>query len=213
MSCRQCAGITRVFGERMARYDLRRYRRRGPARTTQALLDALLELGGERASLLDIGGGVGAIPVALLHAGARSATLVEASAAYLDAAADEARRQGQVERVEFRHGNFVELAAQIEPVDIVTLDRVICCYDDMPALVTRSARRAKRLYGLVYPRDTWWNRFGASLVNLFVRVLGNPYRVFVHPRSRVESVVADAGLRRAFHRDMGVWQVAVFRRD
>ena len=35
--------------------------------------------------------------------------------------------------------------------DILTLDRVICCYPDMQKLVGLSAKRARKLYGLIYP--------------------------------------------------------------
>ena len=45
------------------------------------------------------------------------------------------------------------MSDEIEAADVVTLDRVICCYPDMEALVGRSAERALRLYGLVHPRD------------------------------------------------------------
>jgi hypothetical protein len=54
----------------------------------------------------------------------------------------------------FQYGDFVALAPALSAADVVTLDRVICCYDDMPALVGRSAALAERLYGVVYPRDT-----------------------------------------------------------
>jgi hypothetical protein len=39
----------------------------------------------------------------------------------------------------------------------------------MQALVSASAEKAGRLYGVVYPRDTWWDRMGVSLVNLGCR--------------------------------------------
>ncbi|MEX2535586.1 MAG: methyltransferase domain-containing protein [Trueperaceae bacterium] len=158
MSCEQCLGLERVFDDRAARADLRRYRRRGPQRTTKIMVDVLIAEGIVAATVLDIGGGVGAIPNAMIRAGARSARLVDASAAYLATARDEAERQGHLERMSFRFGDFVGVAAEEPAAEVVTLDRVICCYDDMEALVSASTARAERLYGLVYPRDSWWNR-------------------------------------------------------
>ena len=35
-----CQGVDEVFGEKTARHDLRKYRRRGPTRQTRVLLDA-----------------------------------------------------------------------------------------------------------------------------------------------------------------------------
>jgi magnesium-protoporphyrin O-methyltransferase len=169
MSCCQCHGIQTLFSERVARHDLKRYRRKGPLQTTRILLDALRAEGVADASLLDIGGGVGAITHELLSAGAAKATVVDASPAYLQAAQAEAERQGHRDRITYRFGDFVALAPEMAPVDVVTLDRVICCSDDMQALVSASAEKAGRLYGVVYPRDTWWDRMGVSLVNLGCR--------------------------------------------
>jgi hypothetical protein len=212
VGCDQCLGIRKVFGKRIARFDLRRYRSRGPARTTRLLLDALTREGIAGSSVLDIGGGVGAIPNHLLIGGSQRAVLVEASPAYIEAARAEAEHQGHSDRMTFREGDFIRLADEIEPATVVTLDRVICCYDDLPALVLASAGHAQSLYGLVYPRDTWWNRAGASLVNLVVRLPGIPYRLFVHRQSEVEKLVEGAGFTRASGRDLGLWQVVVYRR-
>src|SRR6266508_4007771 len=118
MDCCQCRGMESQFDRGEAERKLRAYRRGGPVLSTR--------------TLLDIGGGVGAIQHELLKAGAARATDVDASNAYLDAARAEAARQGHADRATFHHGDFVALADAIAPADIVTLDRVICCYHDMP---------------------------------------------------------------------------------
>ncbi len=41
----------------------------------------------------------------------------------------------------------------MDDADIVTLDRVGCCYLAVDELVTASAAHARRLYGLVLPRE------------------------------------------------------------
>ena len=56
------------------------------------LIDAILTVGVKEMTLLDIGGGLGAIQHELLAAGASQATHVEASSAYLQAAQEESRR-------------------------------------------------------------------------------------------------------------------------
>jgi SAM-dependent methyltransferase len=212
VSCKQCLGIQSVFGERYVRSDLRRYRRRGPAGTTRLLLDILIAQNVAGQTLLDIGGGVGAIPNALLGAGAKAATLVDASDAYLSAARAEAKRQGHHDQIEYVHGDYVEMAPELGSADVVTLDRVICCYDDMASLVTASASRAHRLFGLVYPRDTWWIRWGVAALNLGISLTGSNYRAFVHPSDRVERIVLEHGLERECRRTLGIWQVVIYRR-
>jgi 2-polyprenyl-3-methyl-5-hydroxy-6-metoxy-1,4-benzoquinol methylase len=202
-----------MFGERTAARDLKRYRRRGPSKPTRVLLDALRARGVQGASVLDIGGGVGAIQHELLDAGAEAATGVDASPAYLKAAGEEARRRGHADRVNHREGDFVALADRVAPADVVTLDRVICCYPDMDALVGRSAERARRLYGLVYPRDAWWTRLAFRCVNLGLRTARREFRVFVHHTEAVDAVATARGLTRGLQRTAGpVWQVAVYER-
>jgi hypothetical protein len=64
----------------------------------------------------------------------------------------------------------------------------------------------------VYPRDTWWDRLGISLVNLSCRVRRNPFRVYVHPPEAVERVIRGKGLTRRFRRTTPLWQVFVYGR-
>lgn len=208
-----CQGVDEIFGEKTARHDLRRYRRRGPSKPTRMLLEAIRREGVEHATVLDIGGGVGVIQQELLDAGAERATSVEASAAYLRAARDEAERRGHAERISYQAGDFVALADRVEPADVVTLDRVICCYPDMEALVSRSADRAQRLYGLVYPRDTWWVGLGIRCTNLIMRVARRAFRAHLHRTSAVDAVARRHGLTPKLATRAGpVWQVALYAR-
>lgn len=151
MSCCQSQAADAVFDERMAQRDLQQYRKKGPARTTRILLDALTAEGVEGATLLDIGGGIGAIPNALLEAGVTEAVAVDASSAYSEVARKEAVRRGRDELISYHHGDFVEFAQRIEPAEVVTLDRVICCYDDMEALVGAPLRGCLPARQLVEP--------------------------------------------------------------
>jgi hypothetical protein len=208
-----CQGVDKVFGERTAGHDLRRYRKRGPSRPTRILLDALERERLAGATVLDIGGGVGAIQHELLDAGAARATAVEASDAYLRAAAEEAARRGHADRVRQLRGDFVALADEVEPADVVTLDRVICCYPDMESLVGRSADRALRLYGLVYPRDEWWVGLGVRATNVGMRLARKAFRAHLHRTGAVDAVAREHGLALKLARHAGpVWQVAVYER-
>lgn len=212
MDCCQCKGIETLFDQKEAETKLKAYRKDGPAKTTRMLIEALEAQGIQGTTLLDIGGGVGAIQHELLRAGVDSATGVDASTAYLKAAREEADQQGHSSRITYHHGNFVDMAPQIEPADIVTLDRVICCYHDMPALVGLSVSKAVRLYGLVYPRDTWWMRVGVLLANLYFRVVRNPFRTFVHPTQAIDALVRRNGFEQRFYKTTALWQIVVYAR-
>lgn len=212
MDCCQCKGIETLFNQKEAENMLKSYRKDGPAKTTCMLIEALKAEGIKGMTLLDIGGGVGAIQHELLRAGVEKATGVDASIAYVKAALQEAKQRGHAEKITYQHGNFVDLAPQIEPADIVTLDRVICCYHDMQTLVGLSVAKAGSLYGLVYPRDTWWTRVKIYLGNLYLRVNRNPFRSFIHPTQAVDALVRGNGFEQRFYRTSGLWQVVVYAR-
>lgn len=212
MNCCQCQGIEELFSQRYVMKELERYRLKGPDKTTQILIEAIKEAGVDGLTLLDIGGGVGLVQYALVDAGVQQVTSVDASRAYISAARTEAERRGCADHISYIYGDFVDLAQDIAPADIVTLDRVICCYHDMENLVTLSAERARNLYGLVYPRDTWWVKIGLAFENFFFWLQRNPFRSFVHPTKSVEELLESKGLKRRSYHQTLVWQVAVYSR-
>ena len=212
MSCGQCVGIETTFNAQRASKEVRRLRKRGPRRTTRMLIEALTARDIEGATVIDVGGGVGAIQLALLSSGAARVISVDASSAYLNAAREMAREQGVRSRISYVHGNFTEVVDRLDDAEVVTLDRVICCYDDMPGLVDASARRARRLYGLVYPRDRWWTRRFIDASNAFLRLAKNPMRTFLHAPEEVASRLAAHGFDRVFSNHSAFWNVEVWAR-
>lgn len=210
--CGQCQGIEELFSQEFVTRELAHYRAKGPEKTTRMLTEVIKENGVEGLTLLDIGGGLGAVQHELLSAGVEQATDVEASTAYLAAAKAEALRRGFLDRIRYHYGNFVDLAPVIETADIVTLDRVICCFPDMEQLVSLSAKRARKLYGLVYPRDTWWTKVGLALQNSYFRLRGSPFRSFVHPTKAVDAILRSNGLHQISYRRTLTWQVMVYKR-
>jgi magnesium-protoporphyrin O-methyltransferase len=207
-----CPGCPNVFSSKHAEDDLRRYRRQGPDRSTRSLIEAVIAQGIERGSVLDIGGGVGAIQLELLAAGAASTVSVDASPPYVEVARTEAERRGLADQTNHVEGDFVVLTDQIEPADIVTLDRMVCCYSDMPRLVGTSLDHARRMIGLVYPRDAAWVRALARGMNLFSRLTRDPTRWYIHREAELDGLIRNAGFERRFLRRYLLWQVALYAR-
>ena len=83
MICPQCVGVEKLFDEKYAKRELKRYQRKGPVKTTRLLIEAIRTEGVKDLSLLDIGGGIGAIQFELFEAGVSRATDVEAATDYL----------------------------------------------------------------------------------------------------------------------------------
>lgn len=201
-----------TFDERTARRELAAYRRSGASGTTRRLIEAIRSEGVDGATVLDIGSGVGVIGMELLASGALRLIDVDAARAYVDAARAEAQRRGLAEQATFVRGDFVEVAPDIAPADVVTLDRVICCYGDWRSLVDRSAERARRLYGVVFPVERWWMRLIVGAGNLAMRVVGRRFRFYVHPEREVDGRIRGHGFRRVRERRGLAWQTILYAR-
>jgi 2-polyprenyl-3-methyl-5-hydroxy-6-metoxy-1,4-benzoquinol methylase len=209
-----CCGpaYDRCFGARQARRDARRYRKHGLDETAQRLVDELAERGVDGASVLEVGGGVGAVDLELLGRGAERAVVVELSNGYDEEARTLAAEAGAEARIERRHGDFAEEEAAIEPADVVVLHRVVCCYPDPQLLVGAAARHARRLLALSVPRDTWWLRLGLSAANVWFRLRGG-IQTYVHPPAEVVRIAEAAGFATVLdERATRIWRVAVFER-
>ena len=202
------------FDRKRAARELKNYRAHGPAHpTTRAMIHLLRRAGVDGSTLLDIGAGIGAIQYDLLEAGVREVTAVDASSAYQQAARAEAERRGVSARIQFQLGDFVTLAPQVAAADIVTLDRVVCCYPDMEPLVRLSAERCRRLYGLSYPRYRWPVRAVISTENAFRRMSRNPFRSFVHSPVVMDQLLTALGFKLQSKARTFAWEIVVYVRD
>ncbi len=205
-------GCVNTFSTKDAEGDLERYRKQGPDRTTRALIDAIRAEGIDGASLLDIGGGIGAIQLELLAAGLGRSTSVDASEAYVAVARAEALRRGYAEAASHRFGTLADVQSEVAAADVVTLDRVVCCSSDLPALLGTAVERARRMVGLVYPRPTWWNRIAARVINAFSWLTRDPTRWHLHPEAEIRGILQRAGFERRDVDRSFVWQVALYVR-
>ena len=214
MAC--CTGYCAAesqFDRKRAERDLQRYRRRGADTTTRLMLAELRRWPLEGRQLLDIGGGIGVISAELAGTGIASVTVVEASSAYLEVARREVGSRYAARPTKFLLGNFAVIASTLTDADVVTLDRVVCCYPDAEALLRGAAARARRLLAFTYPRDRWYVRTMIALENFFRRLRGNGFRAFVHPPQRMDAVLKAAGLVRAARHGTLVWVLDLYHRE
>jgi magnesium-protoporphyrin O-methyltransferase len=193
--------------------DLRRWRegRLNPA--TRELIEVIVGYRVSGARVLDVGAGVGAVHVSLLESGAAAAIDVDASREFLATAREEAERRGLVGRIEYRFGDLVEVAGDLPPSDVVTLDSVICCYPYLEPLLEAATRSDPDLVGITYPRDVWWMRAFMRVYNVIQAVRRNPARYFVHRHAQLEQWMRDAGYRNVHEGGIRPWRVVVYRRS
>ena len=212
MPCNCCEITDHAFSESEAKSELRSYQRGGPAKHTRLILEAIRSLGMRNIKLLDIGGGVGVIHHELLTDIADQATHVDASSAYLKEAKAEAARRGHRENVQFIHADFTAVADQLAAADVVTLDRVVCCYPDFRRLLTAAAEHSQRALAFTYPREIWYLRIGLKVINFFQGLRKDPFRVFLHPVDQMDALLKGKGFRRVSSRRLFVWEMALYQR-
>jgi len=207
--CCKPEAYERLFGARQARLDARRYRKRGLGGTSRDLVQLAGDVSG--ATVLEVGGGVGAIELELLGAGADRATNVELSGEYEEEAATLLAERGLAERVDRRVADFV--TEPVEPHDVVVMHRVVCCYPDVDLLVGAAAAHTRRRLLLTYPRERPWTRVGIRAINLFLRISGSDFRAFVHPVARMKAAAQREGLALERRERPGlIWENAAYER-
>jgi SAM-dependent methyltransferase len=199
------------FNEKGAQRALRRYRRRGLDRLSTQIASVVRERGVRGRTVLEIGGGIGALEVELLEAGAERATNVELSPGYEEAAAELARERGVEQQVERRIGDFVS-EPNVRDADTVVLNRVVCCYPDYEALIGTAADRARRLLVFSFPREGPLIRSVFGLMNLWLRLRHSDFRGFVHPARAMLDVAQRRGMTPVIQRRGAFWQLAALER-
>lgn len=213
MGCCEAGMLDQQFGPERATADLSRYHRQGPLPATALLLRGLEASIPAGATLLDIGGGVGVLHHELLDRGVSRAWEVEPSAAFLQVAVEEAGRRGHIGRVEFIQGDMRDVADNLPAVDVVTMDRVVCCDPDYESLLRIALGKAQRIFAYSYPRGHWGVRAAFALENAMRRFRGSHFRAFVHSPDRMEALVRTAGFARIFQARSAMWYAGVYTRS
>jgi 2-polyprenyl-3-methyl-5-hydroxy-6-metoxy-1,4-benzoquinol methylase len=212
VSCCPPKGYEKLFGERSARRDVRRYRRKGLDDTARRMVEFLRARGLDGATVLEIGGGVGAIEVELLEAGAERAVNVELSPYYEKTARELWREAGVEDRTDYVVADVAADGADVGRADAVVMHRVICCYPDYDALMDAAAERAGRYLVLSFPRDRFLTRSVFGAMNLVARLLRWEYRNFIRPAPEILAAARRRGLEPVFEGTDFVWHVAALER-
>jgi magnesium-protoporphyrin O-methyltransferase len=210
MPCNCCEITDNVFNESSAKADIKDYRKQGPAKQTKLILDAVRSLNLKDINLLDIGGGIGAIHHELLKDTAREAIHVDASSSYLREAKRESERQGNADRVKFIHADFTDVVSDLPQVDVVTLDRVLCCYPDFHSLLVGACELSRSAIVMTYPREMWYVRIVLGVINFFQRLRNDPFRVFVHPIHDIDVLLTAQGFKQMAMKKLFVWEMALY---
>ena len=205
-------GYRQIFSERGARQQARDYRRSGLDGTSRQIVDLLKARGVEGLTLLEVGGGIGAIQIELLKAGLSRAVSVELTPTYEDSAAELLREAGLQDRVERKVMDFVGAAAEVAAADIVVMNRVVCCYPDLPRLESAAADHARQILVMSFPKERWWSRIAVWMANVGMAMTRREFRIFLHPVAQIAAIAESRGMTRAVSQAGVFWEISMLQR-
>ena len=210
-----CCAVESHFGRQRAERDLVAYRRRGlrgAPRITRLLVAELSRYPLSQKHLLDIGSGIAIVTAELSAMDIASATIVEASPAFLEIAQRELKPRFGSRPTQFFRGDFTQIEDTVLTADIAILDRVVCCYPDPDTLLAAAASHSRELLAISYPKTRWFVRLVIAYENFMRRRKGDLFQTFVHSPQQMALVLGRAGFVRTSSRGTLGWQVELFRR-
>jgi len=187
------------------------------AKITAALVAALEDAGLRGRTVLDVGCGSGDLALAAIARGADRATGFDLGPGAIEAARSLAAERGLSDRVHFAVGDGASVA--LPRADVVSLNRVLCCYPHVDALLSNTLDAAGTIYGFTAPHDGGMiglgNRTLVLVGNLWYRLRSKKFRgfrAFVHDLSTVDARIRAAGFEPVHHERRGMWDLAVYAR-
>ncbi len=189
-----CCGADQLFDSKTAKKQYKKYLKKGPSKITKKLIGQL-EKNNTGVSLLDVGGGIGAIQWWFLNQGGKQTFGVDASTGYTDLAQGHAKKNNLNEITHFIIGDFTTKAKELPKVDHVTLDKVICCYPDYESIINQACTKTLNTVSLSYPMDGSIANIFRSMGVLFMKLTGNPFKPYIHNVSSVRKLFIENGFK------------------
>lgn len=213
MTCNHCCGANKLFDEKTAKKDLKKYLKKGPQKSSKLLIEALKKKELSNLSLLDIGGGIGSIPLELIPTGITKVTDVDASEGYIKIAQQEAGKRGLLNLITYHQGDFVDVHSTINQHDIVTLDKVICCYPNVEELLKTSLSKSNKYFGLVYPQVSILSKLVIKIGNLYLKITGSCFRTYLHNSKYVNDLITSSKFKKVYSEKSFPWQIHLYQKE
>ena len=204
------------FDDRAANNAARARKRGFAAPITGRILGELERQGLQGRTVLDVGCGTGDLALGTLARGADWATGVDLGPGVIEQARTLAAERGLGDRAAFSVGDgaIVTLGRH----DVVALNRVLCCYPRVDALLDNTLAAAGDVYAYTAPVHAGVagrvNRIWIAVVNRWFRLRAKKFRgfqAFVHDLDAVDRTIAGAGFRNVHRsRERFAWRLAVF---
>jgi 2-polyprenyl-3-methyl-5-hydroxy-6-metoxy-1,4-benzoquinol methylase len=179
---------------------------------SRILLELLGQAGVSGRSVLEAGCGQGGLTIALSQRGAEGVVGIDLSPESVAVA----KRTAEQAEVSARFVIGDAATTDIEPHDVVVLDKVLCCYFDADTLLANTVPAARSSVALSLPHSCGLrgivSRFLIGAENVWRRLQGDPFRAFVHDEVAIAHTLNRAGLSLTLQRDHWAWHISIYER-
>ena len=204
---------TGEFFDKESKKFAKKYRKKGLEKITKSLVDGIDELGINGMTVLDVGAGIGGAHRELLRRGASKVFATELSEEMINRASSFTDSEGFKDKIEYHLGDIVEMNGEIPEVDITMHDKVICCYENVDALIDKTISKTRSIYAFVMPRDRFLSEFGLNFLILISKLLRWDFRPFIHPLQPILDKLQKAGYELKSEALTIVWHARVFQKE
>jgi len=207
-----CCGADLLFDEKTAIKQYKSYLKKGPSRVSKRIIGQM-EKGPLGDSLIDVGGGIGAIQWWFLQNGGEKSYGIDASSGYSHLAKEHASKNNYEKSTQFLIGDFVDQKNLLPQVDHVTMDKVICCYPDYNAIIDLACQKATKSISLSYPMDGWIADAFRAIGVLVIKLKGIPFKPYIHRVSSLRSTFEKNGFKLKEQDLAFPWHVETYVKD
>ena len=207
-----CCGADLFFDKKTSDKKYKIYLKKGPSRVTAKMIEQLEKQEVEGKSMIDIGGGIGALQWWFLGVGGHATIGIDASSGYLKQAEEHSKTKGWETKSEFILGDCVEIYPQIESAEFITLDKVVCCYPNYKEILEATCDKATKAISLSYPMDGFISEAIRKMGDFFMSFKNNPFRPFIHSVKDIRLVFEQKGYKRVAHNLAFPWHVETYEK-
>jgi magnesium-protoporphyrin O-methyltransferase len=109
-------------------------------------------------------------------------------------------------------GDFTQVGGDLPPADITILDKVVCCYENVDDLVSKSLEKTRRVYAVSMPRENAFVRYGFLIEIFFAKLFKAAFYPYWHNWEDLRTLIASRGFKSIYEGRTVLWNIAVFER-
>ena len=207
-----CLESTNEFFNTQARRLEKQFKKKGLRKEQKHLVEGIRRSGMNDTEILEIGCGVGGLHLSLLKDGAAQATGFDISERMIATARTLAAEMGLQERTQYWQGDFVTMHEKAPMADVTVLDKVICCYENASALISRSTAKTRRIYAVCYPCQNGLVRFIFRNAKYLLKLFRQTFHPYYHEPQQIQNWIVENGFEKVYEKETVVWLVQVFCR-